>query len=326
MPLGQLASVRGGSSEFLFVLLPGFSMLSLTAALETLQNANAAAGLPVYTWILCGLDGRPVPSSIGVEMPVDVSLKDSRPDHEIVIVSDLSVEKLNIDALCVWLARHARGQVRVTGIGTGAYILARAGVLGSAPVTIHWQYRDMFRETFPCSALSHRVQHSDGCRCSSSGGVSSIDLLLDLIEQTHGKSFSNSVAEMMNYSTIRELQTTLRADVPMSARISHPKVATALAAMEQNIEYPLALVELARRAAVSIRQLERLFRKNLEITPRQAYMRLRLQRAYLLLIQTAIGLPEIALACGFQTTGHFYKCFRVEYGASPTQIRTGRQG
>ena len=309
--------------SFHFVLLPGFSMLSLTSALETLQNANLCAGKTSYEWVLCGVDTGSVRSSLGTLTALDQTLETCGTSADIVIVGGTDIHQAQNRRLNTWLARRARGDVRVTGLATAAFILADAGLLDAAPVTLHWQYRDSFRERFPHVVLDNRPHIADGARCSSSGGVASIDLFLDFIAQDHGCEFSHEVAESMNYSTIRQIQNAASAEAPTRNRVSNPKLTAVIGAMEQTLEEPRPPSELACDANISTRQLERLFRRYLGVTPKQYYMRLRLRRAYFLLTQTHMSVLDVALACGFQASSHFSKCFRLEYGTTPARLRRG---
>ncbi|MEY5037484.1 MAG: hypothetical protein RL472_590, partial [Pseudomonadota bacterium] len=72
---------------------------------------------------------------------------------------------------------------------------------------------------------------------------------------------------------------------------------------------------------ISTRQLERLFVRFLNSTPKHYFMEMRLNRARNLLVQSEQSVTEIAMACGFQTTSHFSKVFRAHFGTSPVMQR-----
>ena len=91
--------------------------------------------------------------------------------------------------------------------------------------------------------------------------------------------------------------------------------------MEEGLEEPYSQTELARKANLSTRQLERLFRKYLQTTPTRYYLNLRLARARFLLRQTSMSILSIALACGFVSASHFSKCYREIYGRTPRAER-----
>jgi transcriptional regulator GlxA family with amidase domain len=91
--------------------------------------------------------------------------------------------------------------------------------------------------------------------------------------------------------------------------------------MENNLEDPLSPSLLARQAGVSTRQLERLFRRYLERSPKRYYLELRLNKARSLLLQTEMSVINVALACGFSSPSHFSKCYRAFYGRTPYRER-----
>src|SRR3546814_13203221 len=94
--------------------------------------------------------------------------------------------------------------------------------------------------------------------------------------------------------------------------VSHPKLISVIGEMELHLEEPLSQTDLAERAGLSTRQLERLFRKYLGATPTRYYLTLRLQRARQLLVQTSMSILSVPLACGFVSDSHFSKCYSTE--------------
>ena len=77
---------------------------------------------------------------------------------------------------------------------------------------------------------------------------------------------------------------------------------------------------------MSTRQLERLFRRYLNRSPKRYYMELRLQKARNLLMQTDLSVINVALACGFASPSHFSKCYRSHYDTTPYRERGTRAG
>ncbi|TIX74012.1 MAG: helix-turn-helix domain-containing protein [Mesorhizobium sp.] len=99
------------------------------------------------------------------------------------------------------------------------------------------------------------------------------------------------------------------------------KLLMAMRIMEENIEFPLAMDEVAQRAGVSRRQLERLFASYIGLPPVRHYLRIRVDHAKRLIEGTRMPIIDIAMACGFMSASHFAKCFRVFNGMSPQQCR-----
>ena len=92
-------------------------------------------------------------------------------------------------------------------------------------------------------------------------------------------------------------------------------------AMEQSIEEPFTLAQLAVLGGISRRQLERLFKSHLSDTPKGYYLKLRLRRARRLLEESDMNVLQIGLACGFVSASHFSRACREQYGTSPREHR-----
>jgi transcriptional regulator GlxA family with amidase domain len=213
----------------------------------------------------------------------------------------------------------------VGGLCTGAHALARAGLLQGRRATIHWENHDSFCEEFEEVRLTKSVFVIDGNRITTAGGIASIDLMLKLIARDHGEELASTVADQLIYSSIRTDQDTQRLSIPTRIGVRHPKLAQVIQTMEQTIEEPISPSVLAEDVGMSTRQLERLFRRYLNRSPKRYYMELRLQKARNLLMQTDLSVINVALACGFTSPSHFSKCYRAHYGTTPYRER-GAQG
>jgi transcriptional regulator GlxA family with amidase domain len=108
--------------------------------------------------------------------------------------------------------------------------------------------------------------------------------------------------------------------------VRHPRLSQVIREMEQNIEEPISPATLAADVGMSTRQLERLFRRYLNRSPKRYYMELRLGKARNLLMQTDMTIINVALACGFTSPSHFSKCYRAQYGTTPYRERGAKAG
>jgi len=209
----------------------------------------------------------------------------------------------------------------MAGLCTAGYTLAKAGLLDGKKATIHWENQDSFAEEFEEVTLTRSVFVVDGNRITTAGGTASIDLMLKLIADDHGEDLANAVADQLIYSSIRTDQDTQRLSTPTRMGVRHPKLAQVIKAMEKAIEEPISPAILAERTGMSTRQLERLFRRYLNRSPKRYYMELRLSRARNLLMQTDMSVINVALACGFASPSHFSKCYRAHYQTTPYRER-----
>ena len=299
-------------------------MLCFAAAVESLRIANRMSGYELYTWILLSEDGEPVRCSAGIEFVVQSELQEVLRDDTIMICGGINVQNATTKKVLNWVRREARRGPIIAGLCTAGYTLARAGLLDGKRATIHWENQDSFTEEFENVELTKSVFVVDGNRITTAGGTSSIDLMLKLVANDHGEDLANAVADQLIYSSIRTDQDTQRLSIPSRIGVRHPKLSLVIQKMEQNIEEPISPSALARDVAMSTRQLERLFRRYLNRSPKRYYMELRLQKARNLLMQTDMSVINVALACGFASPSHFSKCYRAHYDTTPYRERGAR--
>lgn len=311
--------------RFVFVLLDRFTMMSFSCAIEPLRLANYVAGKTLYTWILAGEGGVEATCSNGATFKLDIGLEDVDREDTILVCGGIDIQRATTKPVLNWLRREARRGNVIGGMCTGAYALAKAGLLDGKRATIHWENQDGFLEEFEQVKLTKSVFVMDGNRLTTAGGISSIDLVLKLIAADHGQDLANTVADLLIYSTIRTDQDTQRLSIPTRIGVRHPKLSQVIQMMEGNIEDPLSPADLAEQVDMSTRQLERLFRRYLNRSPKRYYMELRLGKARNLLMQTDMSVINVALACGFASPSHFSKCYRSHYNTTPYRER-GSQG
>ncbi|WP_210529848.1 GlxA family transcriptional regulator [Rubellimicrobium arenae] len=321
----ELESVSPRTRRFVFVLLQDFTMLCFACAVESLRIANRMAGRELYTWILAGEGGDSAACSNGTVFKLDTDLSELSRDDTVMVCGGIDVQAATTRTMVNWLRREARRGVVIGGLCTAAHTLAKAGLLDGKKATIHWENQDSFAEEFEDVTLTKSVFVIDGNRITTAGGTASIDLMLKIIADDHGEELGNAVADQLIYSSIRTDQDTQRLSIPTRIGVRHPKLSRVIQIMEQAIEEPISPATLAKDVGLSTRQLERLFRRYLDRSPKRYYMELRLQKARNLLMQTDMSVINVALACGFASPSHFSKCYRAHYGTTPYRER-GTQG
>ena len=303
--------------RFVFVLMENFTLLSFSSALDALRIANRMSGKTLYEWTFIGENEGVVSCSAGTQFKLDNSLIELHRDDTVLLCGGTSIQEATTKKLIGWLRREARRGLTIGGLCTAAYPMAKAGLLDEKKATIHWENQDSFAEEFLEVELTKTVFVCDGNRYTTAGGTSSIDLLLKIIADEHGEELANAVADQMIYSSIRTDQDTQRLSVPTRIGVRHPKLSKVIQMMEINIEEPISPSILAKDVGMSTRQLERLFRRYLDRSPKRYYMELRLQKARNLLMQTDMSVINVALACGFASPSHFSKCYRAHYDTTP---------
>ena len=211
--------------------------------------------------------------------------------------------------------------VSMGGAYTGSHLLAYAGLLDDCRCTIHWDYINRFREEFPHIEVNSKIYVVDKDRYTSSGGVSSLDLMINMLGVYEGLESARYIGDYLNYSQMRDTSDEQKGAMQKLLASSQPKLSEAAAIMENNIEEPLSSEEIAQFLNISRRQLERLFKKHFRKTPTQHYIDLRMQKAKSLLVETSQSVDSIARSCGFRSTSLFCKRFNTHYGVNPSRIR-----
>ena len=149
-----------------------------------------------------------------------------------------------------------------------------------------------------------------------------MDMALEVIARRHGAKLVIDVSEQLIHDRIRTRSDQQRMALVKRLGTHNRRVVEAVALMEQNLEEPLPLDEIASQVEVSVRQLQRLFEQELNVAPRQWYLQLRVKRAQRLLAETDLAVLEVGVACGFSSSSSFARTFRAHYGYSPRQVRS----
>ena len=307
-----------------FLLIKDFSMMAFTSAIEPLRLANRVAEKELYRWRIISLDGNSVEASNGAEILIKQSAATIENVKIIFVVSGVNVQMYEDERLFAFLRRISRLGSVIGALCTGAHLLAQAGLLNDRRCTIHWENLGAFRELFPEIEVSADIYEVDKNRITCSGGTAGLDMMLFLIGKQHGDQIVAEITEQFIHDKIREPHDQQRTELRTRIGITHPKLLIAVGDMESNLEDPLGQTELALRAGLSTRQLERLFRKYMSMTPTRYYLNLRLKRANQLLYQTTMSILTVALACGFVSASHFSKCYKEYYTRSPREERLRR--
>ena len=101
--------------QIALVLIPSFSMIAFTAAVETLRLANRMSGQRLYAWHLFATDGRAVRASNGIELHPEGDLEKAGAYETVIVCSGTEVQRFNNRVAFSWLRRMARKGVDLGG-------------------------------------------------------------------------------------------------------------------------------------------------------------------------------------------------------------------
>jgi len=309
-----------------FYLVPQFSMIAFSSAIEPLRMANQLTGTEHYSWSLISSDGEPVQCSNGISIACDHAAGNRERFDAVFVCSGINIHRIEDEPGILWLKQLDKSETVLGAVCTGTHMLARADLLNDRRCTIHWENLASTREQYPHLVISPELFEIDNDRYTCAGGTAPLDMLLCEIRNKHGADLATRISEQYMCERIRDQNDRQR--VPLTQRIgaSQPKLAEAVSLMEANIEEPMTLDELSHHVGLSRRQLERLFQRYLQCVPTRYYLELRLERARQLLLQTSMPIVDIALACGFISAPHFSKCYRDTFSIPPRDERRRAAG
>lgn len=294
------------------LLFDAFSAHCLANTVEPLRAANRFAGRRVYSWRFVTVDGNPAVSSSEMEINAHAKLAACSGDLLIAMPS-YDFLRHSTPATHRALRAAAHRYETLAGFDTGAWLLAASGLLTHRRATIHWEELSSFAETFPDVDCLRQRQVQDGNRITCTGALAAFETMLDLIGQHLGQAFRLEVATLFMSP---------EATGDQGAILSRSRlVSNAVAVMLENLETPLPIRSIARQVGRSQKDLEVRFKAELGTTPQSVYRRLRLIQARKLVVESDLGVAEIALRSGYEDPSALTRAFKAEFGTTPRLLR-----
>jgi transcriptional regulator GlxA family with amidase domain len=307
-----------------FLLVPQFSMMAFSAAIEPLRSANRMSERQLFEWQLVSSDGKEVMASNGICIAAHRSLDELSKTDMLVVCAGLEPAQFGRNhRVHHQLRRLARHGSVVGAISTGSFILAEAGLLADRRCTVHWEYADSFRSQYPALAVSQDLYVVDRGVFTCSGGTAALDMMLHFVSEASAPGIAVAVAEQFIHPQIRRQEDHQRLETRARYGIDSPKLVEIIRLMEGAIENPVDVNQIADRVGITARQVERLFREQIGASPKAFYLELRLSRARTLLRQTIKPILGVALECGFGSTSHLCHAYKRVFGIAPTDERRG---
>lgn len=187
--------------------------------------------------------------------------------------------------------------------------------------TTHWELQQIAGDA-TCSYASVLPLFAGGSRVTTGAGmISTADLILNRIVTPWSLRLAQAVSQVLLMDQIRDGTATQPRSENDVSSLKLAGLEPVIAAMEDNLETPLKITDLAQISGYSMRQLERKFQVALGQSPVAFYRSVRLKRAHNLIERTDLPVSEVALACGLGNASSFAKAYRREFGMSPSRRR-----
>jgi len=321
--------------DFCFLLCSGYSRLSLTMMLEMLQEANRLRGDEKYNVILTSDSPRVLASQAsqsvgfveyseksgclnGITPLEDLSLSDEFVALIVVGGSNLSLSCSAAEGDL--MRRQQRRGGCLVATEAGIIPLAQTGLLKKRSVSCHVRHLQYLSDLYPDVSFNSNIFSCSGNVFSCAGGASTMDMMFELIERFTPAIYDELCVRMAvnqpRSGTVRQKDMIYQRYQGIGDGLTN-----AIELMEANIDEVLSIEDIATHSGVSRRQLERLFKRYLDLTPSQFYMHLRLKRARNRILNTTSPVLDIAFSCGFVAQAHFSRSYKAYFGVSPKKDR-----
>ncbi|MET1028812.1 MAG: helix-turn-helix domain-containing protein [Dongiaceae bacterium] len=321
-----------GNVRLSIILIPGFALGDLARVVDTLAAANAIVGDAIFRWQTIGLERGPVASASAIDVNPQRSIVDEPAAGNVLVLSEiLPLPAPHHQGFIDWLQRADRAGSHIGALSNAAVLLSRLGLLRGYECATPGQMamndatqrsgKELFSREHGPARLYPDLFVIDRNRFTCAGGCATSDLMLTVVRQILGDDAARRVTAQLLRDRARdagELQ-------PQAQLTQHVAGAQALQramqVMRRHAQQPMELRVIAKSAGIHLRHLERLFRRHLDTSPREFYLRLRLQRARELMQCSTETLSAIAEEVGFDSLSHFSKCYTDAYGTRPSEDR-----
>lgn len=295
----------------------GFVLTEFAGVVDVLRLANRINGTPVFKWHIRSTHGGPITSSSAVT--VESTPMPNRPDAEYLFVLG------NTDPACAALSmggtigNYTSRQARVVLLSEAAsrYIAEHKG----APTghTTHWENRAVLMERLGLFDTKATLAVDAGAIITCAGMGATYDITLFIASQHASATTMMTVADILLHERIRHFNTLQPFSGKTVSSTGDASLDACIALMQDEMEFPMPISEIARLTNLSKRSLERKFKRIMRTTPNGYYRGLRLNKANNLLLNTDMRINEIGLACGFPSG--FTTIYREVFGMTPNMAR-----
>lgn len=317
---GQAARLSVG-----FILARHFTLNAFANFVDVLRLAadEGDRSRPIRCeWKVLSNTMNPVASSSGVVIVPNERLGDPGRFDYIAVVGGLieEIHKLGPDYLR-YLQRAAAAKVPLIGICTGAFILHRAALMEGYRCCVSWFHHTDFLEQFAgLQPVSDQIFIVDRDRLTCPGGASAAHLAAFLVERHLGKAPATKSLHIMMINGA-EVGETPQPSPTLDFNTSDPFVRKALLLVQQSLDSPLSVAQIAKHLGITKRRLERHFESALGNSPQAAFMEMRLSLARHMVENTNKSLATVAVECGFSDSAHFSRRFRQRFAVTPSEFR-----
>ena len=316
---------RNMTRRIIVLVVPPVDELDLVGPLQVFNSVNRLAGRTIYTIEIVTNANRLAVEGEGGALTFLARQRFNKVEgvcDSVLLVCGSSSRSVRDADVSAWLKKMAVEARRLGAVCVGAFLLAEAGLLDGRRATAHWKFGRELATRYPGVRVEHDpVWVKDGNIYTSAGFSAGIDLALAWVEEDCGAGLAHEAA--------RELVLFLRRPG------GQPQVSVSLASqasemtsirelqiwIAEHLETKLSVEDLADRMAMSVRNFERVFTREVGTTPSQYVLQLRVEAARRRLERTDGGLKQVASAAGFGSVDVMRRAFVRLLGITPRRYR-----
>ena len=303
------------SSSVGFLLLDNFSLACFTQCLDVLVTANLIqpGSIKVHTFSRNDCE---VISDLAIPIRPDTPLTDARIAalDLMVVCGGLRTPRVIPERLIKLLNKLASIPIALAGLWNGAWYMGKAGLLDGYRCAIHAEQRIALSEFLPNTTVTSDTVVFDRDRLTASNPAGAFQLMMKWLYAALDHTVADAVFDLLDYD-----QSRLRTSAKAHGRNVSAPLQEIIKLMECNLEEPLGLDLLAECVRLSKRQVQRLFREQINSSPQRYYLELRLREARRLITNSRLSVTDVAIACGFVSTAHFSKCYSTLFECPPSK-------
>ncbi|MET9451421.1 helix-turn-helix domain-containing protein [Streptomyces cinerochromogenes] len=322
----------GGVRRLVVVMLfEGVDLLDVTGPPEVFALLRRETGDDGgYQVALAGEGMGPVTTAAGVRVLPDLTFEEAsgRTIDTLLVPGSVEVdEEGRVHALADagvvgWVRTLAARSRRIASVCVGAHLLAAAGLLDGRRATTHWSTAQQLAADHPSVEVdADPIFIRDGGVWTGAGITACLDLSLALVAEDFGEAVALRIARQL-VMYLKRPGGQSQFSVPVEPVSTTPRMAGLRHYVAEHLAGPLTIADLARHAHVSERQLTRVFKTELGMTPAAYIEAARVEAARNRLETTDDTLDRVASACGFGTADTLIRAFRRKLDTTPTAYRS----